>query len=133
MAMEARKASLDGLKTALISAGNMANAKCQLNTSCNMQANGGTFPQTSINGQTIYFHYGYPTGWGRFYVNNGVGGVGYLVNYSGFTYQPHIPNSYRTEYTLNGAPSPNNCKVIYQMASLNTSPILTVSVVSSGC
>lgn len=130
---EARKASLEGLKAALISAANMANAKCQLDTSCNLQANGGTFPQTTINGQTIYFHYGYPTGWGKFYVDDGVGGVGDLVDYSGFTYQPHVPGSFLTEYTLNGAPDPSNCKVIYQMSATNTDPLLTVSVVSTGC
>jgi MSHA pilin protein MshA len=130
---EARKASLEGLKAALISAANMANVKCQLDTSCNLQANGGTFPQTTINGQTIYFHYGYPTGWGKFHVNDGVGGVGNLVDYSGFTYQPHVPGSFLAEFTLNGAPDSSNCKVKYQMAATNTNPILTVSAVSTGC
>lgn len=130
---EARKASLEGLKAALISAANMANVKCQLDTSCNLLADGGTFPQTTINGQTIYFHYGYPTGWGKFYVDDGVGGIGDLVNYSGFAYQPHVPGSYLAEFTLISAPTPSNCKVKYQMASSNTNPILTVSVVSSGC
>lgn len=130
---EARKASLEGLKSALISAANMANVKCQLDSSCNLLADGGSFPQTTINGQVIYFHYGYPTGWGRFFVDDGVGGVGYLIDYSGFTYQPHVGGSFLTEFTLNGSPDPSNCKVRYQMAASYTNPILTVSVVSSGC
>lgn len=130
---EARKASLEGLKGVLISAANMANIKCQVDTSCNLLADGGAFPQATINGQTIYFHYGYPTGWGKFYVDDGVGGVGDLVDYSGFTYQPHVPGSFLTEYTLNGAPDPTNCKVKYQMSPTNINPILTVSVVSTGC
>lgn len=130
---EARKASLEGLKSALTSAANMANTKCQLDTSCDLLAAGGAFPKTTINGQTIYFHYGYPTGWGKFYVDDGVGGVGDLVNYSGFTYQPHVAGSYLAEFTLNSAPTPNSCKVKYQMASSYTTPILSISVVSSGC
>ncbi len=133
MATDARKASLEGLKSALISAANMANIKCQFDSSCSLLADGGTFPKTIINGKTIYFHYGYPSGWGKFGVDDGVGSVGDLVNFSGFTYQAHVPFSYKTNFTLNGATDPSNCKVQYQMASSNTPPILVVSVVSSGC
>jgi MSHA pilin protein MshA len=130
---EARKASLDGLRGTLMSAANMAAAKCMMDASCNPNLSGGSFPQTIINGQIIYFHYGFPTGWGRFFVDDGVGGVKDLINYSGFTYLAHVPNTYRAVFTLDGAPDPNNCKVTYQMASTNTPPILTVLVESSGC
>ncbi len=59
---DARIASLNGLKGSLLSAANMAAAKCSIDTLCNPNADGGSFPTTTINGQTIYFHYGYPTG-----------------------------------------------------------------------
>ncbi len=130
---DARIASLNGLKGSLLSVANMAAAKCAIDASCNASASGGSFPRTTINGQTIYFHYGYPTGWGRFFVDNGVGGVKDLTTISGFTYLAHVPNSYQTIFTKDGAPDPSNCKVIYQMASSNTPPILTVSTVTSGC
>lgn len=130
---DARIASLNALRGALMSAATLGAAKCMIDTSCNRSASGFSFPSTTINGQTIYFHYGYPTGWGKFYVDNGVGGVRDLVDYSGFTYLPHIGNTYETIFTLNGAPNPSNCKVSYKMTAGNTPPILTVSIVSTGC
>lgn len=130
---DARIAALDGMKGALLSTANMAAAKCAISASCSASADGGSFPQTTINGQTIYFHYGYPTGWGKFYVDNGVGGIKDLMTLSGFTYLAHVPGSYQAVFTKDGAPVPSNCKVIYQMASSNTPPILTVSTLTSGC
>lgn len=130
---DARIATLNGLKGSLLSAANMAAAKCAMDALCSPSADGGSFPKTTINGQIIYFHYGYPTGWGKFYVDNGVGGIKDLMTMSGFTYLAHVPSSYQTVFTIDGAPNPSNCKVIYQMASSNTPPIITISTVESGC
>jgi MSHA pilin protein MshA len=131
---DARIASLNGLKGSLISVANMAMAKCIFDTAnCSLSAAGGAFPKTSINGVTIYFHYGYPTGWGKFYVDNGVGGVQDLTTILGFTYLQHIPGSFQSVFTKDGAPDPNNCKVIYQMTKNGIPPILTVSTVEEGC
>ncbi|MGV3582777.1 MAG: type IV pilin protein [Methylophilus sp.] len=130
---ESRIASLKGLQGALMSTAATAQGKCVLSPSCNPTAPGGSFPSASINGKTIYFHYGYPTGWGRFYVDNGVGGINELIEMSGFTYQTHVPGSYQTIYTRDDAPDPQNCKVVYQMASSFVAPILTVNIVNTGC
>lgn len=130
---DTRIASLAGLKGALESTANMAAAKCMTDTSCNPKLAGGSFPATTINGQTIYFHYGYPTGWGRFYVDNGVGSIQDLMTVSGYTYLAHVPGSYQTKFTLDGSPDPANCAVIYQMTTSGAPPILTVSTLSSGC
>lgn len=129
----ARVASLNGLKGALQSAANMGAAMCRLDNACNPAADGGQFPNTVINGTTVYFHYGYPTGWGRFFIDNGVGGIQELVDVSGFTYQPHAGGSFQTVYTKDGAPDPDNCRVIYQMSPGGAPPLLDITVVTTGC
>jgi MSHA pilin protein MshA len=130
---DARIASLKGLQGTLISTANMAQAKCLVDSGCDPKADGGQFPSTVINGQVIYFHYGYPTAWGRFYVDDGAGGINELISYAGFTYLDHVPGSFQSIYTKDGAPDVNNCKVVYQMAAGYVAPILTVSIVTTGC
>jgi len=130
---DARITSVNGLQAALKSTANMAAAKCLLNLNCNPNLSGGSYPSTTINGQTIYFHYGYPTGWGRFYVDNGVGGIKDLMTISGFTYQQHVGGTYQSRFTKDGAPDPSNCEVIYQMTSSGAAPVLVISTVTSGC
>lgn len=104
-----------------------------MDNACNPAADGGQFPSTVINGTTIYFHYGYPTGWGKFYIDNGVGGMQDLVDVRGFTYQPHVPSSFQTVYTKDGAPDTNNCKLIYQMSPSGAAPLLEITTVTTGC
>lgn len=130
---DSRIASLNGLKGALQSTANMAAVKCTIDAACNPKLAGGSFPSTNINGQTIYFHYGFPTGWGKFFVDNGVGGIKDLMTISGFTYQTHVPTSYQTRFTKDGAPDPDNCEVIYQMTTSGAPPVLKITTVSSGC
>lgn len=130
---DARIASLVGLQGALQSTASMAAAKCLLDPTCNPNQNGGDSPSTIINEKTIYFHYGYPTAWGKFVVDDGVGGIGDIMTISGFTYQPHVPGSFQTRFTKDDAPDPDNCEVIYQMSPFGTSPRLSITIVTSGC
>jgi len=132
---DARISSLNALRGALMSAATMGAAKCMVDTSCKRNVGSGASPRptTTINGKTIYFHFGYPTGWGQYGIDDAVGGVTELIDTSGFTYQQHVPGSWEALFTLDGAPDPNNCKVRYKMADTNTPPILIVSIISTGC
>lgn len=133
VASSARISTLYALKGTIIQAATMGRSMCFLDPECNMNADGGQFPTTVIEGKTIYFHYGYPTGWGRFFVDDGVGSLRDLMDITGFSYTQHQGGSFQTVYTKDGATDPQNCKVIYQLSPDGQPPLMSVSLVTSGC
>ncbi|MEW6446302.1 MAG: type II secretion system protein [Pseudomonadota bacterium] len=130
---EARIASLNGLAGALGSAASTGQAQCALSRStCQMNAGGWSFSYFLYDGKKIYTHYGIPTGWGKFGVNDGKGSVGDMVALSeDYQYMPHVPASYATVYQLKDSPDPTNCKLTYKIGA--TSATLTLTVTDSGC
>jgi MSHA pilin protein MshA len=131
---DARLAVLNGLAGTLQSAASIGRARCAMTPTCDMAASacGGTTPFYTENGKKIFTHFGWPSGWGACWVNNGVGSINDLVQLSSdFQLVAHIPNSFAGVYQLVGSPDPTNCKVIYQLNS--TQPTLAVTVVSTGC
>lgn len=131
---EARVAALNGLAASLQSAANLGRSKCAVTSTCDMAASACSagFPSYTENGTKIYTHYGWPSGWGRCFVNDWVGSINDLVQVSSdFQRAVHIPASFAGVYELTNSPDPANCKVIYQLDS--GQPTLTVTVVSSGC
>lgn len=133
LSKDAREAALHGLAGNLRSASNLGRSQCALKAgTCNLAAHSITSPYYVQDGVTIWTHYGWPTGWGRFAVDDWNGSIDNLINRSPeFVRQPHVPGSYAGEYRLTTAPTPANCKVTYQLNSGNDS--LSVVVDSTGC
>lgn len=130
---DARIQALKALAGSLQTAAAMGQSKCAISlTTCKMSANGWSFSYFPFNGKQIYTHYGVPTGWGKFGVNDGNGSVGDLTEISSqFQYMPHVPSSYSTVYQLANSPDPANCKLTYHIAPTNSE--LTVTLTTSGC
>jgi MSHA pilin protein MshA len=131
---EARVASLNGLAASLQSAANLGRSKCAVTAGCDMNASAcsGTGPSFTDNGKTIYTHFGWPSGWGRCWIDDGVGSINDLVSLSSdFQFVAHVPGSFAGVYQLTKSPDPTNCKVVYQLDFAQ--PTLAVTVVSSGC
>lgn len=130
---EARVDALNTLAAALATASNMGQSQCVLAPqTCSPSKDGWSFSYFLFNGKKIYTHYGVPTGWGKFGVDDGNGSVGDLTDISvRFRYQKHVPGSFATEYWLEGSPDPANCKVTYRISA--TGSDLTVSTTTSGC
>lgn len=130
----ARIASLNGLAASMQSAASLGRSKGAVTAGCNMDASacGGTTPSCTDNGKTIYTHYSWPSGWGRCWINDGIGSINDLVTLSAdFVFVAHVPGNFAGVYQLANSPAPTNCKVVYQLNSAQ--PTLTVTVVSSGC
>jgi len=133
LSTESRIASLKGLAGALRSSLATGRSLCALSPStCSFTDDGGSFRYFMFDGQQIYTHYGAPTGWGRFGVDDGQGSIGDLTDISDdFEYQPHVGGSFETRYELRNAPDPANCYVSYQMV-FNSSRV-DITVIDSGC
>jgi MSHA pilin protein MshA len=130
---EARIAALQGFALAARSAANMGRSACALQPlNCQLDADGWAGKYVLFQGKQIWVHQGWPTGWGRFGVDNGQGALGDLMNASAdFAYQAHLGGSYQTVYRLTKAPDPTNCSVTYQLAATDAS--MSTSIQSSGC
>jgi MSHA pilin protein MshA len=131
---EARIGALNGLAASLQSAANLGRSRCAMAPTCDMTASACSsgYPSYTENGTTIYTHYGWPSGWGKCYVNDWAGSINDLVLVSSdFQRAPHVPGSYAGVYQLSNSPDPTNCKVVYQLNE--NQPTITVTVVSSGC
>ncbi len=129
----ARVATLQGLVSALQSAANMGRSSCAIHSNtCDLYGDGWTFSYFTFEGKQIWTHYGWPTGWGKFGVNDANGSMVDLINMSSvFQYQAHVGGSYQSIYQYTGAPDPSHCKVIYQLGWNNDS--MSVTLDGSGC
>lgn len=134
---DARIAALNGLAGGLQTAISLAQAKCSVAPSCNMQVpySNSPTPSVTVNGQPHYLHYGYPTAWGSPGLNQ-QGDISYwLQSYAGFTRGTYVSGTGLLDFTKDGAPDPLNCRVRYQILN-PTNPATvaaTVTVRTSGC
>lgn len=128
---DARIGSLNALKGTLEAAARLGQGKCVMSpTTC-----GGNYTSTrntlSYNGNTYYFSYTWPVAW---FGNQGIAG---WVDYTGFTLQPYVNASGDAVFTKDGAPTPEMCKVVYNISGSVSSTEATVkpvvSIESSGC
>ena len=124
MGKDARVAATDGLAGAINSAAALGFSKCLVTTStCDVSKPYTDLPApaVTIDGTTVYFHYGYPR----------VGNIDYLINTSGFTVLPPPGNGTRT-FTKDGAPNPANCNATYVIpTTVGNAP--TVTTTTTGC
>lgn len=130
---EAREAALHGLAGTLRSAANLGRSKCASKPgTCSLSAPTSANSYYVQDGVTIWTHYGWPSGWGQFMVNDWNGSIDNLIQRSPeFARQAHIGGSFAGEYRISTAPTPANCKVTYQLNSANDS--FSVVVDSTGC
>lgn len=113
---QARAASLRALEGSLRSSAAMAHAVW-------MAQGGGT--TITVEGQTITMVNGYPN---RATIGNTLQtGTVDPTTPGRFTY-----NTGNGRFSLNGAPTPNNCSLIYTQAAANASPTISTPV-TSGC
>lgn len=137
---DARIAAVRGLRGAIEAAAREGYALCKMSPStCNentlySSSSGNTIsrPEFSL---PLLFHFGYPIAWETdpLYVSLN-GGIGSLINSTGFSRQPYIAPSYQTVFTKDGAATPSNCAVIYEFPNKwNTPGIINVRTVEDGC
>ena len=130
---ESRIASLDGMAGALSGAVATGRSLCAVSDdTCALDVDGGSSPSFIFNSQQVFTHYGAPTGWGQFGVDDGVGGIAALMEISDeYEYQPHIGSTFETRWQFRGAPDPTNCYVSYQMQ--HNGPRVDITVQDTGC
>lgn len=122
---DARIAAVKSASGAIVTAANNAMIKCQTVPGCFVALQGSAL--TGPGGVSNHMYNGFPTGRTRV---NAYFGIKDWVQISGFTLA-EFPSNY-TEYTLDGAPDPANCKVKYVEAWPFGSPP-TVTITTSGC
>lgn len=131
---DARGAAVESLRGTIRSAAQTAYLKCSTSPPCDLNSRGawaGGNASTStivIDGTTFYLHYGYPINWTD--AGDAANIVG-LLNISGFTVKPYVGGSYIRDFTLNGAPDPDNCKATYSFPSGYNE--ISVTVTTTGC
>lgn len=135
---DARKASLQSLKGALESAARVGYSLCFSSpATCNTQLD--SYPRINVsvtrNGSIYDFHFGYPIppdeAWNA--ANGFKKGIDTYIDFTGFTRQPYVGGSVQAVYTKDGAPKPEECKVIYDFPNKHAAGPLVVSVVDTGC
>ncbi len=135
---DARIAAVNGLAGSVQTAVSLARAKCAVTPTCSTQISYRDNPSITFNGQTYYFHFGYPTAWGSANGTQQGDIAAWLQAYSGFTRRPYVIGTWFVDFTKDGAPDPLNCKVRYQILPVDneTNPSITTSattVAISGC
>lgn len=131
---EARVASVNTMKAALIDASKLTFLKCQVSRSCNTEAWG---PIQTIDGNAYCLLEGYfDAGAGGPLGSNPIGtcGIDRYINFNGFTVTVGTggDRSYEHWFTLDGAPDPENCRAVYrQPDSRGDEPEYKVE--TSGC
>jgi MSHA pilin protein MshA len=125
LGQDARISVVLNLKGVLESQTAVAHMACLLQSTCQGDAQvDSTFTR---DGKTYAVWSGYPDAGNSI----GVNGIDVLVAASDFTVSIPITNT-TTKFSLNSAPNPANCAVIYlEAANPETPPV--VSVVTSGC
>jgi prepilin-type N-terminal cleavage/methylation domain-containing protein len=133
LSRESRIATLEGLSGALSGALATGRALCATsNDTCGLDVDGGSVPYFVFNSQQVFTHYGAPTGWGQFGVDDAVGSIATLMEISEqYEYQAHVGGTFETRWQLRDAPDPANCYVSYQMT--HNSPRVDITVHGTGC
>lgn len=129
---QARLASLQSFKASVLSVATMAKGVCLSDAQCQSTQSQGT-PSSIIDGNTVYFTYGYPVGW---LADNadGSGSLHQLLDPGKFLIQPSLSGLNRATYFLSGARDMAHCKLEYSIAGGTPSaPGITVNIDSSGC
>ena len=129
---QARLAALQSFKASVLSVATMAKGVCLSDAQCQSTHSQGT-PSTTIDGNTIYFTYGYPVGW---LADNadGSGSLHQLLDPGKFVIQPSLSSLNRATYFLSGARDMAHCKLEYSIAGGTPSvSSITVNIDSSGC
>ena len=111
LAVDARKAAVDGLGGAVRSANALAHA---VSLAKGSSASG----SITMEGQVITMAFNYPTA-----DSNGIANA--LTDFTGFSQSSGV-------FEKTGAPTPSACSVTYTVATSSTSPS-TVAVTKSGC
>ena len=119
---DARVASLKALTGALWAATNNVRMVCALESTCDPNA---SYSAVTHNGVSVTMHYGYAG------AGDNIGGdeIDTKVAHTGFT--AVLPDSWHTMFTLDSAPTPANCAVLYEDSSSPAGP--TITSVTSGC
>lgn len=129
---QARLAALQSFKASVLSVVTMAKGVCLSDAQCQSTQSQGT-PSTTIDGNTIYFTYGYPVGWLTDH-EDGSGSLHQLLDPGKFFIQPSLSGLNRATYFLSGARDMAHCKLEYSIAGGAPSvPGITVNIDSSGC
>ena len=120
---DARVAAVTSAKGAIATAANNAYVKCQIVNGCYVSGMG--LALAGPSGAVKSLFHGFPTGQSRV----ALFGITEWVQLQGFS-ATEIPST--TTFTLDGAPDPTNCSVLYQVAaSFGATP--TVTTTTSGC
>jgi len=126
---QARLAALQSLKANVLAVATMAKGVCMSDPQCDGNQNA---PSAVIEGNTIYFSYGYPVGW----LGNadGAGTLSQLVDAGQFSLQAALSDTNRATYTLQGARDSNHCKLEYAISTGSANSAgLNVTIDSTGC
>ena len=127
---QARITSLNVMKSTLLSVASAAKGYCISQQNCDSAADASQNVTTSIEGRTIYLHYGYPV---ASQAGQSTGSVAELIQMGKFYLQTETASTLEADFQLADSPNASNCKVHYQLANTNTMPVLNVSMTSSGC
>lgn len=135
---DARIAAVNGLAGSIQATVQIATSKCALTPSCPTQVSYNANPTITVGGQVYYLHFGYPTAWGNSGLNQQGDIAAWLQSYSGFTRRTYQSGTWYLDFTKDGAPTPTNCRVRYQVLPINntTNPAITtvaVTTTTTGC
>lgn len=123
---EARVGALRDLRGSLLSAMSLANAQCRLLRGCYVSNWSGAVTIVSPDGQVGQMYNGYPTANNSAFASH----ITRWIDASGFSVD--TSSALQTEFFLDGATDPDNCRLIYRYAA-NFGAEATVSMLDSGC
>lgn len=123
---EARAAALRDLRGSMLAAMSLANAQCRLLRGCYVSNWSGAVTIVSPDGQAGQMYNGYPTANATAFASH----ITRWVDASGFSLD--TSSTLQTEFSLDGAADPNNCKLIYRYAATFGAEA-TVTMLDSGC
>jgi len=125
LGQSARVASVDALAAALSTTATTMRMLCATRpqTGCDVS---NPFQHVAIDGKWYWFNYGWLE------AGDDIGGdeVDVAISHTGFT--ASLPNNLSTRFSKDGAPTPQNCSVLYKQAS-NASDGPTITNTTSGC
>lgn len=127
---QARITALNSMRSTLMTSASSAKGYCVSHRSCDASAHASQGINTTIEGRTVYLHYGYPV---ASQSGQASGGIAEMIDLGRFSLQTETANTLQADFVFNQAPDASNCKVRYQLANTNTMPVLNVSIISSGC
>lgn len=119
---DARIATLESLFGNIESTANLVFAKCSVSIECNKKLLGSS---VNIGATSAIVVYGFPDAGNRLNDRQ----LDTLINHDGFTAEIV---DHRTRFSLEGAPNPETCSVLYREPTSITSGI-TLTIATEGC